>query len=65
MCVGQSTEIEPAEEESAASRSALVQALQTRITALEREIRDSDNTHRLRYARYTYIASLMTEATNW
>ena len=50
----QSTEIEPAGEESTAAKGVLVQALQARITALEREIRDSDNTHRLRRAYLSY-----------
>lgn len=48
----QSSEIEPAGEESALARGALVQALQARVTTLERELRDSDNTHRLRSALF-------------
>ena len=41
------SEIEPADEQPS-SRGALVHALQARIRTLERELRDSDNTHRLR-----------------
>lgn len=48
MCLRtQSSEIEPADG-AAANRDQLVQALQARINSLERELRESDNTHRLR-----------------
>ena len=42
------SEIEPLGEEGQPPRSALVQALQARIRSLEQELRESDNTHKLR-----------------
>ena len=57
------SEIEPLGEEGQPARSALVQALQARIRSLEQELRESDNTHKLR-CRFAGRAGLLNYFCN-